>query len=69
MADSKPNAFNQLGIFILTAIVIVLLVLILFMLRICVRASPKVNKLYQGLKKKLFFKVFINYVLLGTLKI
>lgn len=54
---------------ILAGFAILIFVLILICLRVCIKLSTKVNKLYQSLKTKLFYGSFINFMMLGTLKI
>ena len=67
--EEHPSLFNQLSVFIIAGFVILIFVLILICLRVCIKLSSKVNKVYQSLKNKLFYQTFINFLMLGTLKI
>ena len=67
--EESSSLFDQLAVFILAGAAIIVLLLILILLRLCIKRSEKVRSFYDKLKKKLFYATFINYILLGALKI
>lgn len=56
-------------VFVLLGALIVLAILLVLLLRFCIKCSPRAAKVYNFIKSKLLYGVFIRYVLLGGVKI
>ena len=66
--DQSESAVNQLAMVIIFALVIFLLLLVLLVALIFASRSPRAKKFFDSLKQKLFYRSFIRYLLLSSLK-
>jgi len=64
----EKSIFDELAVVIIFACLVFLLLVLLVLLLACSKMCPKVTACFVSLKKKLFYGVFIRYVLLGSLK-
>ena len=61
--------FDDLAVFIIGGLVLVLLLIVLVVVKFAKRVCSKLSKCYEIIKKKLLYGSLIRYVLLGTLKL
>ena len=64
----ESNLFDDLAVFIIAALVLILLFIILVTVKFASKICSKLLKCYEFLKKKLLYGSLLRYVLLGTLK-
>ena len=67
-SESEP-LFDKFYVFVLIAAVIVFAVVLMILLRLLAMVCPIVLKCFEALKRTIFYKSLIRYVLFGTLKI
>ena len=51
------------------ALAIIVLLIIVRLIKCCIHRYERVNRLYQQIHKKIFFNLFIRYILQSTLKV
>ena len=64
-----PSLIDNMGAMLLIGLLICLLLLILLLLRICTKRSPCARRVYEAIKKKLFYNTLLRFVLQSTLKL
>lgn len=65
----STSLIDNMGAMLLIGFLICILLLILLLLRVCTKKSPCVRRVYETIKKKLFYNTFLRFVLQSTLKL
>ena len=63
------SLIDNMGAMLGLGIVIILLLIVLGLLLLCVKRSPRAKRIYTALSKKLFYNTFMRYVLQSSLKL
>lgn len=65
----SSSLIDNMGTMLVIAVAILFILLLLLLLKLCASRVQCVRRLYQSIKRKLFYNTFLRFVLQSTLKL
>lgn len=65
----SDSLVDNMGAMLALGVAILIVLIVLCLLSLCVKRSPRAQRIYTAIKKKLFYNTFLRYVLQSSLKL